>query len=333
MSCPDGQFYSDLAKRCLPNKMRALSKGHSLMPCPEGQVWNPLPNVRKCVRKDIYKVMFGAERAAAASLEQKRLRGSIKAVAKPKSIKKKTMKASSISSSLKKSVTLVSLAPAKDSVMAPGLSRKDMASWVSANCKNQEDPIMLEPYAEADLKDLRSLVRLGSGFCYTAEVLDQHVRASIERDVPIKDMLNPSYRLDGHDFGALKKASKKGYVLPSEPTVKPAPYFKLFIGIAGDPLYKLIFLFDERKVKVSAGGEKEFTAAIPEGGWIGYIPAKGTTKLEKLIKEAFSRGRIFTKASVPFKCCRVHLKKEKAYWIDESARKIKAMEEELQGVL
>lgn len=367
MSCPEGQFFSDSAKRCLPNKMKALSKGHSLVPCPVGQVWNPDPSVRKCVRKDIYKLMFGAEKAAAASLEQKRLRGSIgkkqasigkkaasigkKAASigkkqasigkkpvsikkrKRVSIKKKTLKAASLSPSLKESVKLVSLEPRKDSFMAPGLTRKEMAAWVSAHCKNQEDPIMMEPYAEAELKDLSSLVRLGSGFCYTAEVLDQHVRASLERDVPVKDMLNPSYRLDGHDYGALAKASSKGYELPKEIAIKPPSHYKLFIGVADDPLYKLIFLFDERRVKVNANGDKEFTDAIPDGGWIGYIPASRTEKLEKLIVEAFARGKIFTKSSRPFKCCRVHLKKNKAHWNDGVLRKIKALEEELLGVL
>jgi len=338
MSCPDGQFYLLSAKRCLPNKMKALSKGHSLVPCPEGQVWNPDPNVRKCVRKDVYKMVYGTEKAAAASLEQKQLRKSITKRASAKkqvSIKKQTVKQKkdSVTSSLKESVSLVALEPAKDSVMAPGLSRADMTAWVSKRCKNQEDPIMMESYAEADLKTLRSLVRLGSGFCYSADVLDQHLRASIERNVPIKDMLNPSYKLDGHDFGALVKASKKGYILPAEPTIKPASHYKLFIGVADDPLFKLVFLFDERKVKVDSGGKKVFTDAIPEGGWIGYIPAKGTAKLEKLIKEAFSRGRIFTKASSPFKCCRVHLKKDKAYWKDDSTRKIKALANEIQDIL
>lgn len=349
MSCPEGQFFSDSAKRCLPNKMKALSKGHSLVPCPSGQVWNPDPSVRKCVRKDIFKVIFGAEKAAAASLEQKRLRGSIgkpvsigkpASIGKPSSIKKrpfsikkKTLKAASLSPSLKESVKLVALEPKKDSFMAPGLTRKQMAAWVSSHCKNQEDPIMMEPYAEAELKDLNSLVRLGSGFCYTAEVLDQHVRASLERDVPVKDMLNPSYRLDGYDYGALVKASKKGYELPNETAVKPPAHYKLFIGVADDPLYKLIFLFDERKVKVNADGDKEFTTAIPDGGWIGYIPASRTEKLERLIVEAFARGKIFTKSSRPFKCCRVHLKKNKSHWNDGVLRKIKALEEELQSVL
>ena len=94
-----------------------------------------------------------------------------------------------------------------------------------------------------------------------------------------------------------------------------------------------MFLFDDRKVKVLPGGAKEFSSAIPDGGWIGYIPAKGTVQLEKLIKEAFQRGRIFTKATRPFQCCRIHLKKDKAYWSDGWLGKIKAMEEEIQGIL
>ena len=339
MSCPEGQFFSESAKRCLPLKMKPSNKGSSLLPCPEGQVWNPVPNVRKCVRKNIYKMVFGSEKAAAASLEQKKLRSSVKKTVqlrKSKTIKVASLPKGAITPAVHGSVILESSEPRKNSLMPPGLARADMAKWVVTNCKNQEDPIMLEPFADAELRDLKSLVRLGSGFCYPVDILDQHVRASIERDVPVKDMMNPTYRLDSQDFGALKVAAtvlKKGYTLPTEPSIKPASHYKFFIGVAGDPDYKLMFLFDDRKVKVLPGGAKEFSSAIPDGGWIGYIPAKGTVQLEKLIKEAFQRGRIFTKATRPFQCCRIHLKKDKAYWSDGWLGKIKAMEEEIQGIL
>lgn len=371
MSCPAGQFYSEKTKMCLPLKMKPMSRGKSLVPCPEGQVWNPDENVRRCVRKNLYKMIYGPEKAAVASLDQKKLRqlkvvrpkktvktakavkaNSIKKAVKANTTKKtvspkkavKSVKEVVVRSSLKGAITpalketlpLKSAEPSKNSVMIPGLLREDMVKWIRNNCKNQEDPIMLEPYEEADLRDLRSLVRLGSGFCYTADVLDHHVRSSIERDVPVKDIMNPSYRLDANDYGALKVAAttlQKGYKLPSEPTEKPAAHYKLFIGVAGEPEFKVVFLFDERKVKKLPGGGQEFTGAIPDGGWIGWIPAKGTADLEKLIREAFSRGRMFTKADRPFKCCRVHLKKDKAHWSDGVAGKIKSMEEEIKGLL
>jgi len=354
MSCPAGQFYSETAKQCLPLKMKPLSRGKSLVPCPAGQVWNPEPNVRRCVRKDIYKALYGADKAGVASLKQRALvavvnktlkkmskskgktKNKNKSNAKKASVKVVSLTKRAITPALKETVEITSSAPRKNSVMAPGLSRDRMGEWVSSFCKNQEDPIMMEPYAEADLRDLRSLVRLGSGFCYTADVLDQHVRSSVERGVSVKDMMNPAYRLDAADYGALKKAAstlQKSYSLPSLPSEKPAAHYKLFIGVAGDPAFKLVFLFDERKVKKLPGGGQEFTNAIPDGGWIGYIPSAGTDVLEKLIKEAFKRGRVFTKAERPFLCCRFHLKKDKAYWADRVESKIKAMEEEISGLL
>jgi len=336
MACPAGQFYSEAKKRCLPLQMKPASKGKSLEPCPQGQVWNPNPDVRRCLNKDIFKLMFGPEKAKAASLEQKRLTNAIKEPKKNKT--KKTSpkiqispKPGAITPALEESVVIQSSEPRKNALMVPG-SREEMIKWLTKNCANQEDPATMESFKETPINELRTLIKLGSGFCYTAKTLDQHVRASIERGVPIKDIMNPSYRLDAKDFGALKTASKlikKTYELPTEESVKPPLHYKLFIGVADDPHFKLVFLFDERKV-TKEKGKTNYTNAIPDGGWIGYIPVKGTETLEKLIKEAFARGRLFTKAERPFVCCRVHVKKDKTYW---SSDKIKALEEELAGIL
>jgi hypothetical protein len=290
----------------------------------------------------MYKMVYGEEKVRAASRRQRELRGpgTKKNKKSPIPIAKvivvPSFRKNAITPALKRDGVIESVEMRRDSVMPPGLTREDMAKWVFARCKNTEDPIMMEPYADADLATLRSLLRLGSGFCYSADVLDAHVRSSIERDVPVKDMLNPSYRLDAQDYGALLTAGsrlKKGYKLPTLPSEKPASHYKLFIGVAGEPDYKMVFLFDERKVVKLPGGARDFTKAIPEGGWIGWIPAKGTGRLEKLIESAFEKGRIFTKAERPFRCCRVHLKKDKSYWSDDKEKKISALEEELMGLL
>jgi len=337
MSCPEGQFYAGDKKGCLPLRYKPMSKGRSMVPCPDGQVWNPEPDVRRCVRKNMYKLVYGSEKVRAASRRQKELR-----LVQTKKNRKSpiavvgSFRKNAITPALKKESIIESAEMRRDSVMPPGLVREDMVKWVSVKCKNTEDPIMMEPYADADLDSLRSLLRLGSGFCYPADMLDTHVRSSIERDVPVKDMLNPSYRLDAQDYGALLVAGsriKKGYKLPLLPSEKPAAHYKLFIGVAGDPDYKMMFLFDERKVIKLGGGARDFTKAIPEGGWIGWIPVKGTGRLEKLIETAFEKGRIFTKAERPFRCCRIHLKKDKSYWTTNTEKKISALEEELLGLL
>ena len=226
--------------------------------------------------------------------------------------------------------------PRDNSTMTPGLTRAAGVAWVAKHCTNQEDPATLEPYAEAELKDLRSVVRLGSGFCYTVDTLDQHIKSSIERGVPIKDMINPSYRMDKRDYGALALAGKrlrKTYKLPVEPVEIPAAHYKLFIGLMGDDKFKYVFLYDDRKVKTLADGSKDYQPAIPEGGWIGYIPAAGTDELEKLIRKAHGKGRLFTRATRPFICCRFHLKKGKEHWATDTAKKISAMAGEIRDII
>jgi hypothetical protein len=226
--------------------------------------------------------------------------------------------------------------PRSNSTMPPGLTREKMKDWVTKQCTNQDDPINLEPYGESDLKELRSLVKLGSGFCYTVDTLDKHVRSSVERSIPVKDMLNPTYRLDKRDFGALLATGqklRKTYKLPRLSAELPAAHYKLFVGRLGRETYKHVFLYDDRKVKVLANGSRDFGTAIPDGGWIGYIPGKGTEELERLIHKAYGLGRLFTQAKRPFACCRFHLKKSRAYWETDQAKKIKALINEIEELV
>jgi hypothetical protein len=337
MSCPEGQYYSVAAKRCLRENARPGSKGRSMLPCPENKVWNPNPAARRCVLKSLFKKVYGEAKANAASLEQRRLRALTKKVKTPVlniTVNAKRS-ANAITPALKQSFALQTAKLRKDAVMPPGLDKGQMVSWVKTNCKNQEDPILMDPYEESSAEDLMGLVRLGSGFCYTSDSLDNHVKSSIERKIPIKDMINPSYRLDAADFGALETAalrSNKAYRLPLEPSEKPALHYKLFIG-GSNPTVKMVFMFDERKVKKTPGGGLDYSNAIPDGGWIGYIPAKGTAELERLIREAFARGRLFVQATRPFKCCRFHLKKTIDYWSSQTEAKIDALVSEIRDLI
>ena len=347
--CPPGQIWSSVAKRCvLPAGAFIGAVGKSKEPCPEGQVWNPNPKIRRCIAKDIYGKLYGAEKLRAASAEQKRLRGTAKKslvngpkkpakVASPPKAKPAAVPLiAAITPANRRNAELETKKPRANHIMPPGLTREKMLDWVSKQCSNQEDPATLEEYKDAELKDLRSLVKLGSGFCYTLDTIDNQIKSSIERGVPIKDILNPSYRLDEKDFGAIAEVgqrARKTYKLPKIPTEVPATHYKLFIGVAGEPDYKYVFMYDERKAKKQADGSIEYTAAIPEGGWIGYIPAKGTENLEKLIRKAWATGRLFTKATRPFVCCRFHVKKDKDYWRVDTAKRIKALEEEISGIV
>jgi hypothetical protein len=287
----------------------------------------------------VFRKVYGETKAQAASVEQKRLRALTKKVKTPvpkKALIVENPSPLAITPVLKESIALQAGKPRENAFMPTDLLRNDMKKWIEKNCKNQEDPIMMEPYADGTLEEMRSLVRLGSGFCYTADTLDTHIRSSIERKVPIKDIMNPSYRLDDRDYGAVETVAlrtKRGYKLPVEPSEKPAGHYKLFIGKTADSDFKLIFIFDERKVKKSATGGVDYSPSIPDGGWIGYIPAVGTTELERLLREAFARGRLLTQAMRPFKCCRFHIKKTKEYWNDDKTRKINALEDEIRDIL
>jgi hypothetical protein len=295
----------------------------------------------------VYKKLYGKSPAAAAAATRKAKAASVKAVKAVKGPPKPAKVVSPPRAAAAAAVAGITPAnkrntefevgePRDNSTMTPGLTRAAGIAWVAKHCTNQEDPATLEPYAEADLKDLRSVVRLGSGFCYTVDTLDQHIKSSIERGVPIKDMMNPSYRMDKRDFGSLALAGKrlrKTYKLPVEPVEMPAAHYKLFIGVMGDGSFKYVFLYDDRKVKALADGSKDYEPAIPEGGWIGYIPAAGTDELEKLIRKAYSKGRLFTRATRPFICCRFHLKKSKEHWAADTAKKIAAMVGEIRDII
>jgi hypothetical protein len=220
--------------------------------------------------------------------------------------------------------------------MDSGLGRKQMLQWLSENCKNQEDPFSLTPFEELSDAELANMVRLGSDFCYPFESLDHHMRSSIERGIPIKNIMNPSYRLNSANYGAIRKVGKrvnKTYKLPKLDVVKPATNYKLFIDKVDSSDFKFVFLFDESKVKIRANGTKEYSPSIPEGGWLGYIPYKGTENLERLLKEAFKKGQLFTTAKPPFDCCKFHIKKNKDYWKDNTASKIKMLEAEIQNYI
>jgi hypothetical protein len=340
MECPPGKKYSAALKKCVHAGALPASVGKSQVPCLSGKVW--LAQGRRCVNKNIYEKIYGAAAVRAASEKQKALAKNLtRKVKKPASVAGIAGKANvtglGASSAARQSVAEITTAAARSgATIGPGLSRDAMVAWVSKHCKNTDDPVTMDPYSEASVDDLRSLVRLNSGFCYTADTLDQHVQASIERGIPVRDMLNPGYRLNAADYGALQKAARitrKSYKLPGIPVTLPAEHYKLFIGVLDDPAYKYVFLFDERKVVSVAGGVKNYSPAIPEGGWIGYIPVAGTADLEKLIKKAFLAGRIFTKATKPFGCCRFHLKKDKEFWKTDAARKIKAMEDEIRELI
>ena len=358
MDCPAGQYYDKDAKRCLRKDILPGAKGKSKSPCPEGQAW--LPAARRCVRKNVYAREYGEKAVRAASAEQKKLRKArapapapapaavpVAPVPVPAPVAPAPVPVAPVHIVVARGVGATSAArmeeleyetkkPRVNSTMPPGLNRAEMVEWLTKHCHNTEDPVSLESYADMDLKDLRSLVRLGSGFCYTAEGLDDHIKSSIERDVPVKNMMNPSYRLTARNYGAILKQARikrKTYKLPVRTTELLPTHYKLYIGIISEPQFKYVFLYDERKTIPVPGGFVDYGPAIPEGGWLGYIPATGTTTLEKLIKKAFLAGRLFNKASRPFGCCRVHVKKGKDYWSDGATAKISAMEEELRGIL
>jgi len=344
MECPTGKVYHVGLNKCIDKSMLPGSKGRSRVPCPTGEVWNPHPTQRRCVSKKIYEQLFGAAAVRARSAEQKALTrklapGSKKPAAvmlAPASPKPVIVGLRASSLPQKMGLRLETAAVRANASMPPGLTRDKMTAWIATNCINQDDPASMDPYNELEDDELRSMVRLGSGFCYTADTLDRHVKASIERGIPVRNMLNPGYRLNGANFGALQqqgRLTRKSYNLPTEPVEIPAAHYKLFIGVIDDPEYKFVFVFDERKTVKLPGGGIQYTEAIPEGGWLGYIPVTDGDNLERLIKKAYQKGRLFTKVTKPFKCCRFHLKKDKVFWHTDLHKKIKAMEEEISDLI
>jgi hypothetical protein len=346
MDCPKGQVYWKEGKRCVYPEALPGIKGKSRSPCPAGKVW--LSGARKCILKDVFEKHYGKAKLAEALQKQKALgQRSIqqravtrkksktpqRAPVKPRSITpRRPLPVVGVTPVVRKTIKLTTATAKKDSFMPPGLtSKKDMIDWVSQKCTNQQDTISLDPFDELPASELKTMVRLGNDYCYLADDMDKHIRSQVERDTPLTDIANPWYRINAADLGALEKqglVQNKGYKLPTKISEFPAEHYKLFIDVVDDSPYKFVFLYDERKVKGPVGDE-DYSPAIPKGGFLGYIPEFDTEKLTGLIQKAYTAGRIFTKASRPFECCRFHLKKAKAYWSDETKRKIKAMEDEI----
>jgi len=315
MECGPGKKYSHILKMCVSKGAFSASKGKSKSPCPNGRRWNAY--TRKCIRGSLHKKLYGPVSE------------------KPKSIKSKGRP--NIVASRKGLVEKVrNKFNANNTFMVPGLPRKSMLEWVDKNCKNQENPISLEPFIETEDNELSTIVKLGSGFCYPVEALDQHIKSSIERGIPVKDIMNPAYRLTTDDYSAIEhvgKRANKTYKLPKMVVVKPDIKYKLYIDKGDSSDFKFVFLFDSTKVKVGPDGKKEYIQAIPEGGWLGYIPSSGTEELEKLIKTAFQNGQLFNKKNPPFNCCKFHIKKTKDYWNTNTVAKIKSLEAEIRDYL
>lgn len=347
MDCPKGQVYWQEGKRCVYPEALPGAKGKSLSPCPPGKVW--LAGARKCVLKETFEKHYGKTKLASAIRKQKVLgqrsvknarrvktrAKTVRAPVKPHVIspKKAHPVAAAFTPAVHKILRLRAATPRKNSHMPPGLkTKKDMVAWVSDKCSNKEDSISLEPFSEMDMGDLKTIVRLGNDYCYLADDLDKHVKASVDRDAPVKNIANPWYRLDAADLGAIEhmgKMKNSTYKLPFKSTAFPADHYKLFIDVVDDSPFKFVFLYDERKIVAVEDGGLNYSPAIPKGGFLGYIPEHNTEKLTALIQKAFIAGRLFTKVTRPFECCRFHLKKNKDFWATERLKKIKAMEEEI----
>jgi hypothetical protein len=371
MDCPKGQVYWAEGKRCIRPEALPGAKGKSLSACAPGKVW--LPAARKCVSKAIYEKHYGKANLDVALKKQMALgqrsvkRRTVKVKTpirrktpvRPKTpVRRKTpvrqktpvrpktpvkprsitprIKTPVVSPAIRKTVELDTSTPRKDSYMPPGLTlKRDMVTWIADKCSNQTDPISMEPYDTMLKNDLKTVVRLGNSYCYLADDLDKHIKSSVERDLPLKNISNPWYRIDSSDLGALKHqelARNSTYKLPSKNTEMPAEHYKLYIDVVDESPFKYIFLYDERKI-VEVDDGQNYSPAIPRGGFLGYIPEFDSEKLTGLIKKAFAQGRLFTKVRRPFECCRFHLKKPKSYWDADTKRKIAAMEEEIEAIV
>lgn len=340
MHCPQGKIYWPEGKLCIRPEALPGAKGKSLSPCPPGKVW--LKGARKCVSNNVYEKHYGKNKLVLTLKRQKRIGQKTRKQSpiKPKAITPKKVKPHVVLHAVSPAITKISSLnvgkPRKDSYMPPGLkTKKNMIKWISDKCTNQSDSISLEPFSEMDSTQLKTIVRLGNDYCYLADDLDKHIRTSIENDVALKDITYPGYRIDSADLGAIQYQGLRldnKYKLPSKLTEIPASHYKLYIDTVDNSPFKYIFLYDERKVK-KVGSALNYSPAIPNGGFLGYIPENGTNELVQLIKTAYLKGRLFTKVTRPFGCCRFHLKKTKDYWKDNTKRKIDSMIEEIKLIL
>lgn len=128
----------------------------------------------------------------------------------------------------------------------------------------------------------------------------------------------------------IKKANGKKASTTGKRGDKKISEYKLFINIVDDDKFNFAFLYDEAKVTILENGGTSYSNAIPKGGWIGYIPTKGTDQLIKLIKEAHKKGLLYLNSREPLICCSVDIRKSKNHWNNST---ISTLVEDLKNLL
>lgn len=205
-------------------------------------------------------------------------------------------------------------------------------------CNNDTDPITLEEFADLDLEDLETIVKIGSGEkknCYTLENIFEHYRTLLENNRLPFDPLNPSHYITTKEWNQITKLIRKKH--PEIKIKRNAPRVPRNLRIHISP----IFFINYFGISVSDSNTGNIAS-------LGYIPSDidpidtgsqdySSAIAVQLLMDLWDKGKLLLGNQPPYPCCSVDLNKNIMYWEEdgrqEKIRKLINMIDQFRRIL
>lgn len=214
-------------------------------------------------------------------------------------------------------------------------------------CFNDADPILLEEFKDMSLDELKTIVKIGKGErknCYLVDTILQHHSEHVKTGKNTRDPMNPSYVLTPSEIADIKRIKRN--IDPSWMSPKRAviPQYRglnlVFTPTVGRTRTGAIVPLLHIWVVRTSNDETLFN--------LGYFPndieahhtgsVDYTTSVAMyLVRRLWEQRKLLFGDAEPYRCCTVHLRKGKDYWVDvpqaEMIRKFKNMIDEFTATL
>jgi hypothetical protein len=173
--------------------------------------------------------------------------------------------------------------PVGSASVVPLAERSTLLAWISATCKNKEDPLRKKLFEEATDEELHEVIRLHNGKCFFASslhdhIVEQHKHGTIAT-IPAEDK-DTHLTLD--DFHSLRTAMRRknpGYKLPSRKHQPPPPEWQLYIASdnrSGEEFASVLYIDVTEAVITTTGTEYPVDSVRIDFGFIPIDVPTGT---------------------------------------------------------
>lgn len=215
-------------------------------------------------------------------------------------------------------------------------TRQQILKELKVACTILKDTITYESFDRMNKKNLMLVVKLGKGdtnkHCYYVRNIYNAWKQAVKDNKPFVDPLNGVAVTTEEKDDIMKKMRyiKKDIKDPRDiaqkiPTAVQL-YFKLMKHVDADGI---IHQFYEILVRTKRKLGERILIVMR----LGYVPADieprdaggalnmSSAVLVSNIKKLFDTGRLFRNNEVPYRCCRIHLRKPIEYWLDPDGPK------------